>query len=899
MPKPKPKPASAPARATRSVTAPGPEDLEHAGEDALLQLRIGRSAHLYTVLISAALALDGILVLLFAPHVPSLPASVSGLRAVRDSAFLLVPIAAGLAISSVALAAKWEAFQLWPWEPHFSTTVGAVILNVGIALGYLLRVLAIGPFAHLDLLPGYYALSLGGISLALVGLVLTWSKWGARQWASAAAAGAAIVTSILLFVGTPNGAPGAAGLAISLFLAAILYQTAGSFLHLISSGTRAHERELISSGQSRMFRLADELQGKEEALAFREAALVRRESDVENGEASLLRQQASLKEAREQLAVLEREYRSRSDSLVEEERAWAARLATIDSRERLAEDRLQAVDLREQEVARMQPQLSEREQRLVVREGSLARRQATVEQQAAELQRRSAAAAEMEARLEARRAELERKTQELLRREGDVTAVEAMAKTAVRPPEAAASDLAAREARLQQFKAALDEQNLKLGRTARETAEAARHAEEALARAAEREGALAAREASLREREEVAGRSTADAQARRTEYESTSREYTRRLEQLQRDQAELAQRGADVARRDQEVARQEGVLRETEARLRAERAALEEQSQTVLRRQRELEARGAEVGLRRAELARGTDLSMASLAAVANADRLELPSRSRAERGARGSPRPLPEPADPEPEGLLAAPREPKSDRVPTGISRLDDLLLGGLPPRAHLVLLGDTFVGKEIILYTFLAEGLKLGEPAILVTGARSPEEVAESMGIVLPQFREFERLGLVSWIDASGDGAEGTPHRIVTRGPADRAGILAGLAQVAKQIETDRPGRFRVGFLGLSAVVGGGDDRSGLAFLQNAVGILKLREAVAMYGLEGGALSEAQVEALLVRMDGAIEFRQERDKTYLAVRGLGEVQTHDWIECRATNRALIIGSFALERIR
>ncbi|EQD38462.1 hypothetical protein B2A_11441, partial [mine drainage metagenome] len=186
---------------------------------------------------------------------------------------------------------------------------------------------------------------------------------------------------------------------------------------------------------------------------------------------------------------------------------------------------------------------------------------------------------------------------------------------------------------------------------------------------------------------------------------------------------------------------------------------------------------------------------MASLAAVANADRLERPSRSRSERGGR-SASPAPE-VEPEIElGVLrAATPEPAADRLSTGIARLDDLLLGGLPPRAHLVLLGDTFVGKEIVLYTFLAEGLKLGEPAVLVTGARSPEEVAESLGVVLPQFREFERLGLVTWIDASGDGAAATPQRIVTHGPSDRAGILTGLAQVAKRLETDHPVRFRVG--------------------------------------------------------------------------------------------------------
>jgi hypothetical protein len=54
-----------------------------------------------------------------------------------------------------------------------------------------------------------------------------------------------------------------------------------------------------------------------------------------------------------------------------------------------------------------------------------------------------------------------------------------------------------------------------------------------------------------------------------------------------------------------------------------------------------------------------------------------------------------------------------------------------------------------------------------------------------------------------------------------------------------------------------------------------------------------------ILSRLDGAIYFRRDRDKLYLCVQGLGEVQTHQWVEYRVTNRALLIGSFSLERIR
>jgi KaiC/GvpD/RAD55 family RecA-like ATPase len=215
------------------------------------------------------------------------------------------------------------------------------------------------------------------------------------------------------------------------------------------------------------------------------------------------------------------------------------------------------------------------------------------------------------------------------------------------------------------------------------------------------------------------------------------------------------------------------------------------------------------------------------------------------------------------------------------------------------MVLLGDAFVGKEIVLYSFIAEGLKRSEPAILLTASRSPEEVAASLGVVLPQFREYEQQGLVTWIDASGSKGAASPQRLVVAGSDDRAGMLSALVKASRAyLDADR-GPVRFGFLGLSAVLAHGDERTGFAFLQNIVGILKPRDALAMYSLEGGAVSDAQVEVMLSRMDGAIAFRQDRDKTFLSVRGLGEIQTHDWVECRATNRALIVGSFALERIR
>jgi KaiC/GvpD/RAD55 family RecA-like ATPase len=469
----------------------------------------------------------------------------------------------------------------------------------------------------------------------------------------------------------------------------------------------------------------------------------------------------------------------------------------------------------------------------------------------------------------------------------------------------AAAEIGARELKLQQFKAVLDEQNIALGRRAKETADRAKTVEAALKISADKEAALAAREAALRQREaDLADRSKA-VDDRRGAYEAAAKDYEGRLATIGKTQVDTAQKAAELEQGLKAISDRERAVQEREKRARAAVAEVEAREKAVNARERALSANEAEVSLRRQEMARGSDLGVAGFAAIATADASQAggaaPSRgpSRAV-GVRDLSETAPAAEAPATETLRAPTQRRIADRLPTGTPRLDDLLLGGFPPKSHVVLLGDAFVGKEIVLYAFVAEGLKRGEPIVLATATRTPGEVAQSLGLVLPQFREYEQMGMVTWIDASGPGTDGSdPHRLITKGSDDRAGILSNLVKAAKAADGEKSSPFRVGFLGLAGVLAHGDERAAFSFLQNVVGILKPRNALSVYSLEGAALSDAQVETLLGRMDGAIVFRQDRDKTFLSVKGLGEVQTRDWVECRATNRALIVGSFALERIR
>ena len=397
------------------------------------------------------------------------------------------------------------------------------------------------------------------------------------------------------------------------------------------------------------------------------------------------------------------------------------------------------------------------------------------------------------------------------------------------------------------------------------------------------------------------------ADARVSRYDEILKTLEGKSQEVDAKGALLAQREEEADRKESDLGTRERTLSERAAAIERDRAEMDRLRRDIAVREKQVGALEDELRFRRQALERaGPETSDFSLAFSVAGE--PGPAGVRGARDRRGRPSSavppevpvLTEPAEP----LRASTRVRFQDRAPTGTPRLDDLLLGGIPPKGHIMLIGDAFVGKEIALYSFLLEGLKSGEPSIVITAARAPDEIAQKIGLVGPQFHEYEQLGMVRWIDASipesaPSRREATATRFVTKGPQDHAGILSSLVQAAKALGGQPTKRLRVAFFGLSATLAHADERLRLQFVQNCVGVLKPRNATALYALETGTLPESQMETVLSRMDGAIYFKQEAGKSYLSVQGVGEVESREWIEYRATNRALVIGSFSLERIR
>src|SRR5437868_10114292 len=70
------------------------------------------------------------------------------------------------------------------------------------------------------------------------------------------------------------------------------------------------------------------------------------------------------------------------------------------------------------------------------------------------------------------------------------------------------------------------------------------------------------------------------------------------------------------------------------------------------------------------------------------------------------------------------------SGRVPTGISGLDHILCGGLPPNRLYLIEGTPGSGKTTLALQFLLCGVAAGEKCLYITLSETTEEIEEVAG-------------------------------------------------------------------------------------------------------------------------------------------------------------------------
>ena len=244
---------------------------------------------------------------------------------------------------------------------------------------------------------------------------------------------------------------------------------------------------------------------------------------------------------------------------------------------------------------------------------------------------------------------------------------------------------------------------------------------------------------------------------------------------------------------------------------------------------------------------------------------------------------------------------EIQSQKAKTGTSRLDDLLFGGLPYGSNSLLIGPPFIGKETVMYCFICEGIKKGIPAIILTTDASPSDIREDAKQVLGTFEDYEKLGLVKYIDTYSKSMgieEQDPNAYYVENVNDYKEILKAVEQVSRAIK-EKSNTYRMAVCSLSTLITYSDTTQCYRFLQTLTGKNKRAKVTTVYTIDRGMHSETEIQMLGHVMDGSIEFKQEGTKTLLSIQGICDVQSRAWIQYSYSKSGINIGSFSLDKIR
>ena len=246
-----------------------------------------------------------------------------------------------------------------------------------------------------------------------------------------------------------------------------------------------------------------------------------------------------------------------------------------------------------------------------------------------------------------------------------------------------------------------------------------------------------------------------------------------------------------------------------------------------------------------------------------------------------------------------------KTAKVRSGVRRLDDLMFGGLPPNAQALVNGPVHTGKDVLARLFVAEGIKAGIPAVWVVTDKTYTQIRDDMLALLPQYGDAETKGLVRYVDlySRSLGVAQAEAGVKLLSPGDKA-MLDQLTQAvntyASEFKDKFPGKgYRLVFETVSTLSAYLDTASTFRFLQPFSGRRRLDGASSYYVLETGMHSESDLQTLEHMTDGSINLKIDQLKTFLSVRGLGEVQSRAWVGYTFSKKSFNLGSFSLDHIR
>jgi KaiC/GvpD/RAD55 family RecA-like ATPase len=233
---------------------------------------------------------------------------------------------------------------------------------------------------------------------------------------------------------------------------------------------------------------------------------------------------------------------------------------------------------------------------------------------------------------------------------------------------------------------------------------------------------------------------------------------------------------------------------------------------------------------------------------------------------------------------------------IKTGISKLDEMLGGGIKRGANIMLIGPPMSGKKIISNYIMYYGAARNENAVIEVNTYEPGY------LILERLKEnkfnlpLSKVGIVDCLTRmiGIDTYEDESIKIASSS-VDLTDIGVKISQHFENFFTKKNIRkIQLNINSLSTLLMYSNIKTVFRFLQVFTGRIKAAGGLGIYVIESGVHDMQVITALSQLFDGKIEIKSEKDKNFLRIVGLLPKPTQ-WLEYEINNANVrILGRMA-----
>ncbi len=229
---------------------------------------------------------------------------------------------------------------------------------------------------------------------------------------------------------------------------------------------------------------------------------------------------------------------------------------------------------------------------------------------------------------------------------------------------------------------------------------------------------------------------------------------------------------------------------------------------------------------------------------------------------------------------------------IETGISRLDQLMNGGIRKGSNILLIGPPMTGKKVILNHIMYHGAVKNENGVIAVNTYEPAtrflEWFRENKLALPA----SRIGMVDCITKmmGGEANENDTIKIASS-PVDLTMIGVKINQFfEKFFKINKAKNIQLNINSLSTLLMYSNIKTVFKFLHVVTGRVKAAGGLGVYVIESGVHDMLAVASLNQLFDGVIEVKSENDRNFIRVTGLSPKPT-PWLEYEIDGANVRIG--------